>query len=494
MNNNANGPQREGSASNGFGKKAGLPIRKGRIWLWAALSVLFVCAVTVTVAAALGVIGTSGGGDGKHAELKGNAGVAAAYEFFSQQRERQDDQAGGVAKEIVRRLMEEPFEIESDLKVGMDGLSMPGIPLSDVSVGVDVKYDMKDLGVKVSALGMEVAGGYLIGNNVVADVMGQAGSMALEQADAGALEGSMGLKQRLYTLLPFLPEDDGVAAGLLEAFAASVPDKYTKTEAQNVYSPKDGKEISMDAVTTTLDAAAIREVAGSLEERINGDAKLSREIKELTDGFALFTGTEAATTDDAFKLLDEALESGGLSGISWSVYRRDGGFAGIRFVCTGSDVNVDYLFMSEFSGNDNYTYTKADISGAASESNVRLGWQGNKFTMEGDVTASTGAGADSAAQHMSGAFEFVKQGDGYTITGDMTMQADAPGIIENTDTMTFDIGVEADIKIGGGLGTLKETRGWSDIYEKQWGSLEDLFKMFTPGKGIFNFGGAGNNL
>ncbi len=488
------GSDKRDSRASGIGSKAGLPVFKGRLWLWITLAVLFVCGVTATVAAALGVIGTSGGGDEKKSGgLKGSAGVVAAYEFFLDQQEARESQTGRIAKEIVGRLQEEPFEIESELKMDMDGLNMPGLPLSSVSLGLDAKYDMKDLGVKLSALGMEVAGAYIIDNNIVADVMGQAGSKAIEQADEEALKGSMGLKERLCALLPFLPKDDGLAMGLLEALAASVPDKYTKTEKQNVYSPKDDNETSMDAITTELDAAALKEVLGSFKQHVEGDKKLSRDIQQLLDTFTGFIGIEAVTTDDGLESLNEAIESGELSGVSWSVYKKDGKYAGISFVCSGDGLSVDYIYMSEFSGNDNSIYDKLEMDGTASQSRFRSSWQGDKLTVESDVTGS-GAGADSLTQNISAALEFSKEGGEYSVTGEVDMDADVSRITNTADNISFDIEIKADISIGGSLGTLKETRGWSDIYEKDWGKLEDIFRMFTPGQGIFNFGDIGDSL
>jgi hypothetical protein len=300
----------------------------------------------------------------------------------------------------------------------------------------------------------------------------------------------------LYAFLPFLPKDDETVMGVLKALAASVPDKYTKTDKQNVYSPKDGSDVSMDAITTTLDAAALKEVAHNLEQNIKGDKKLSLNIQELIEGFTAFTGLDAVTLDDMFARLDEAVSSGDAEDISvsWSVYARDGKYVGMHVACSGVGSDTDYTFVSEFSGNDNYSYTKTDIEGITAGNNVRLSWQGDKLTIEGDMTSGQGAGADAVTQNISGSFEFAKAGGGYTVKGDAAAKADVSGMAEGADTMSFDIGVEADIKIGGGLGTLKETKGWSDIYEKEWGSLEDLFNMFSPSQGIFNFGSLGSSL
>lgn len=475
--------------TSGIGSKAGLPEFKGKLWLWITLAVLFVCGVTATVAAMLGIIGASGGRDeNKNDGLKGNAGVVAVYGFFVEQQEARESQTGRIAKEIGKRLQEEPFEIVSELNVDMDGLDLPGIPLSRASIGFDAKYDMKDLGVKVSALGMEVAAAYVIDNNVVVDVMGEAGSKAIEGLDLEAIKGSMSLKDRLHALLPFLPKNDGLAMGLLEALAASVPDKYTKTEKRDVYSPRDDKTVSMDAVTTELDAAALKDVLSNLKQYIENDKKLSRNIQQLLDTFTGFMGIEAVTADEGFKSLDEALEPGSLSRISWSVYKRDGEYAGISFVYSGSDVSVDYTYMSEFSGNDNFTNIKADINGIPSQNRYRSSWQGDKLTLEGDTSS------DSLTQNISIAVEFFKGGGKYSVAGEMDVDADVSGITNSADNKSFDMEIDAEIRIGEGLGTLKETRGWSDIYEKDWGKLEDMFIMFAPGQGIFNFGNTGDSL
>jgi hypothetical protein len=48
--------------------------------------------------------------------------------------------------------------------------------------------------------------------------------------------------------------------------------------------------------------------------------------------------------------------------------------------------------------------------------------------------------------------------------------------------------------VGGGLGTLKEDRDWDNIYEKKWGSLEDMFRWLFPDGSPIDFGDIGNNL
>ena len=172
--------------------------KKSRAWIWiAAVAVVVVVCVVLAV-----VVFGGGGGSG---DITGNAGVVSAYQFFAQQQEKQESMMGPVQKEIGKRLMEEPFEIASELEVASDSFADLGLPVSSITVDLDAKYDLKDLGVKVKAMGMEVLGAYVIEDDVVLDVMGQATSMPIDLPVETDLGKQMRLKSGYWRSCRFYP-------------------------------------------------------------------------------------------------------------------------------------------------------------------------------------------------------------------------------------------------------------------------------------------------
>lgn len=459
-------------------------------WLWIVLAVVVACAAIVTAAFAMG------GGE-KREPLKGNAGVAALYGFFMDQQDNQDRLMGNMPKEMGKRLFEEPFEIESKLEVNFDDMGETLIPFDSIALGVDVKYDMNDLGVKIGSMGIGALEAYIIGDDIVVSFLGRAGCMPIELKDKDILKESMGLNKRIKALLPFLPEDDGLYLNLLETVSLSVPDSCTETGTEEVYSPKEGKDVRMDAVTTTLDAKAIRKTAKDFGDELKGDRSLGRELKRIIDEFTGFTGMEKTDLDKLLKDVQKSAETAELDDviIKWTVYSINGIYTGVSFTYAGSDINYSYITISEFSEQESYIRTKTYMNGSGTESELKYIWHDNKVDISGEVNNIISPDTGNTTQLINGTMEFVKEDSNeYLFTAEMSFEGDAYNeMLNSSDSMSFDMDMEAEIAVGPDLGTLKEDRDWDGIYEKKWGSMEDVFGWIFPSDDFFEFD-TGSNL
>lgn len=459
-------------------------------WFWIIIAAVLACAAVVTI------LLISGPGP-KSFELTGNAGVVAAYDFLSEQQSNQNKLTGALMKELGERLAKEPFEIESELGMDMGDTVSSYLPLDNITLGIDAKYDMKDFGVKISALGMEVLGAYLIEDNVVVSLVGRTGSMPVEVPEGVNITKNMSLKDRIKTFLPFLPEDDEIYLAILQKAADSIPDKYTVTDTAQVYSPKDDKEVRMDVITTTLDQQALKDVIGKFAGELKDDKKLSRQIQDTIDSFTDFAGLESLKIDEVIKEIEDSADSDVLKDIkiSWSVYRRDDSYVGINVDISGPDTTFKYTYICEFDGNDMYSSTSEDINGVTSKSENKTTWQDNKIRFKGESDTKISEGTGNSTYLIEGSIEFTKPGgDEYAIAGDFTLDGDAFNDILNSGKgMSYDMKLDATIKVGGGLGTLKEDRDWDDIYKEEWGKMEDILKYFSPSGSLFNYDN-GNTL
>jgi hypothetical protein len=283
--------------------------------------------------------------------------------------------------------------------------------------------------------------------------------------------------------------------GLLEAFALSVPDKYTKTGSEEVYSPKEDKNVKMDVITTTLDAKAVNEIAKNFADKLDDNKELNRNVQQI-----LYDFTDFAKVDeiDLGKLLNDMQDSAKSEEIesieaSWSVYSREGSYVGMKFELTNKDIDFSYTMMSEVTEYESFNSVKSDTNGAVSESMTHVIWKDNRAEMSGDTSTILSPGMSSAEYQIGGTMEFVKVGSNeYSVVGNFTIEGDVVLVDNSSSSMSYDFGIDAGINVGGGLGTLRENRDWDGIYDKEWGSIEDIFGGLFP-EGFMEYD-TGSNL
>lgn len=453
------------------------PPRRRRTLVISLIALLMAGVITVTAVLVLN----------RPYRLRGNAGVVAAYEYVCSYMQQSERLTGGTpGPDITKRLGAEPFEIECALSVVSDQFEDSGIPLRSIPVGIDVKYDMTDLGVKVSAMGFQALGAYLIGDDFVVNIAGEAGSTQIDLPIEAELDKPMALAERLIAFLPFLAEDRSeLYLKILESFALSVPDEYTSTYTLDIYSPAAGKDVSTLVVETELDSAAITEVIRNFADRLQDDEALVSEVQMLVDEVTAYFSLEAvdviAKLDELEKLDESAI---GGAELSWQVYKREGRYSGMSVTASQPDTGTTTM-LSEFYNNVFYTSSKTETSYSTAESYAINTYDGNRI----DVQAQTTSESEymSSTMQQSGSIEYTRiSADEYTADLDMTIdELYTSSFLEDSSEATqVNVALTGDLEFhfGDDLKTLKESPGWDDIYDKEWGTLEDAME------GIFSLG------
>ena len=451
------------------------PPRRRRGLILSLIAVLL--AAVITVSAVL-VLNTP-------YRLRGNPGVVAAYEYACEYMKQGESLTGGtVGADIVKRLGAEPFEIECALSVASEQFEDSGIPLKSIPVGIDIKYDMTDFGLQISAMGFQVLGAYVIGDDFAVDIAGEAGSTQIDLPIEADLDEPMALTERFAAFLPFLAEEHNeLYFRILEAFAQSVPDEYTDTYTLDIYSPAAGKDINTLVVETELDSSALAEVIRSFAGLLRDDEELVVEIQTLADEVTEYFDLKPT---DIIQMLDEMarVDESDIAGaeLSWQVYKREGRYSGMSVTAYQPDTGT-MTMLSEFHNNIFYTSERIESDGITTESYTVNTVDGNRIEIEAETTST--AEFMSSTIQQSGSVEYARVGaDEYTAELEMTINQASTYTDDDIDDTRINADLTGDIEFqfGSDLKTLKESPGWNDIYGEEWGSLEDAMQ------GLFNLG------
>lgn len=450
------------------------PVKKSKKWIWILAGAALIAVAAVVIA--LVFFGKGGG-------RAGNEGVWAAYDYFAGMQEKQESMVGSTQKELTGRLMEEPFEIDAELKVKSDMIAELGlpIPINSITLDFDAKYDMKDFGVKMGALGMFEFGAYLIEEAVVLDIMGQTASVPIDLPIKADLGEQMPLKERAMAFLPFFPEDSEMFMRLLEKFAIAVPDKYTETDEKRVYSPMNDKKVKMNVITTELDGDAVKEVIENLAEGMEEDEELNDELQDFLDDITKFFGLEKADVQDGLEELNDLIQKEDLEDFefSWSVYEREGSYVGISINAEIDSEDFEIVLMTEYTENEGIVVAQVFVGGQEIQNQrVESAWDGDKMEFDSEIFMVNESyfGKEETTTIIESKSEIIKEdSDKYTVTMDYAIDVETE--VEDTQNeMSFEIGIEADCLFGNDLETLEDSRDWEDIYEEDWGDIEDLFE------------------
>lgn len=453
------------------------PPRRRRPLIISLIAVLLAAVITVTAILVLN----------PPYRLQGNAGVVAAYEYFCEYMKQSERMTSGTAGgDIGKRLGAEPFEIECALNISSDQFEDTGIPLKSIPVGIDIKYDMTDLGMQVSAMGFQVLSAYVISDEFVVNIADSAGSEKIDLPVKANLSEPMTLPDRFAAFLPFLAKDNSALyMKILEAFAQSVPDEYTSTYTLEIYSPAAGRDVKTLVVETELDTKAIAEVVHNFAGQLREDKELVKEIQAIADEIADYLDLEHTDINQKLDEMENADESS-LNGaaLSWEVYKRNGRYSGMSVTAQQSDTGST-TFLSEFDNNVFYTSYKIESEMMTGESYTVNTYNGNRMEIEAKTTIESEYMASTSQQ--SGTVEYTRTGAG-EYAGDIDITIDQSTTYTSLDdtsqetqtstTLTGDI----EFRFGDDLKTLKDSPRWNDIYDMEWGTLEDAMQ------GIFDLG------
>ena len=382
-----------------------------------------------------------------------NLGVVAAEQYISEYKMEREALMSAPQKELGERLLTEPFEIEADITVSADNLAATlGVPVTKLVLGLNAKYDLNDLGMKLRMMGMEYASAYLIGEDVVLSVMGNAYSTPLSLPAQG-LEGRMGLGDRLNRFMPLLSKDVDFYMGLADIAAQSVPNEYTTVYDSDAFSPLDGADAGMTLIETTLDEAAIQAVAANLDERLQQDASLREQAEGLLLEAATFYGFEAGSLDEWLAAVADGSAIADDFELRWRVYERNGRNVGLTVQTSQGGQSTEWKMLSELNGRESHEAFSQSVNGELLQSaDYTAVYDGNNIKLEGTLRPD-------AANEFSFAADLTieKNSDAYKLGGTV----DVNGPVLSAEPQPVNLVIDADIRAGEGLGTMKESRGWT---------------------------------
>lgn len=438
--------------SAGRARRSALAARRGfmqgKRWAWAAL-VLLVCALTVT---AIAVWGGRQSGD--------NAGVAALYDFYREYAKNKDVQTQGPLAGLAQRLLTEPFEISVSATLASEDLKNVGVPIDSVPAALKIKYDKQHLGMQADALGFDILDAYLIEDSAVVETIGQTPQVAAAIPKRDGLDGEMTLEERLRAWLPFLPRDGLGFERLFNVLKSAVPQRCTTEQPGSAFSPKDNGFVNVTEVRTELDAKALSETAAAFSRHM--DDGLRAETQALVDGLAASFGLEAADVETLLERLEN--QDFGDTALSWSVYRRDGHLIGAALTVLTGENRYVMTSMAEFEGQTSCEYAHLQANDAdIFTADCRITMQGETGTISAVVRL-----ADGNPISVDGTFDHnAYTRDACAVAADLKVS----GVPINGRQVSACCRLDARIDVGEGLGSLKDSRGWQDIFNKPWDDM-----------------------
>lgn len=416
----------------------------GKRWMGAVL-VLLVCALT-----ALGIAVFNGAGKAPPPiqESKRSEGVLALRDFFRAYNDHIEFQAAGTVRGLTRRLMNEPFEVSAQVTIETDALAALGVPLKRVPAQMDIKYDLRTAGVKVSAVGLSLFEAYMKDNEASAVWLG-AEPVVTELPAGNDMSGDMTLEDRIGMLVPLAPAE--LLDKLLEELAQSVPEACTEQQLARAYSPKDKQDVNVTLIHTVLEDDALSTAASALSAQLKKDETLYAQLQQLTTQVAAQIGKNDITLDSLLTHLINRDNDG--TSVSWKVFRRDQTPIGFSVRIVTRDAQVDVICMAEFDGETSYGHTQMLLNGTEM-------FRADTVTQD-DAGEYSARAVNAAGQTVSinGTFELIKLAENaYQLTADAVAEGLFGGAEDTAHTL-----IDARIDVGNGLGMIAGSPEWQGI-------------------------------
>ena len=416
----------------------------GKRWMGAGL-VLLVCALT-----ALGIAVFNGAGKAPPSvqESKRSEGVLALRDFFRAYNDHIEFQAAGTVRGLTRRLMNEPFEVSAQVTIETDALAALGVPLKRVPAQMDIKYDLRTAGVKVSAVGLSLFEAYMKENEASAVWLG-AEPVVTELPAGNDMSGDMTLEDRIGMLVPLAPAE--LLDKLLEELAQSVPEACTEQQLARAYSPKDKQDVNVTLIHTVLEDDALSTAASALSAQLKKDETLYAQLQQLTTQVAAQIGKNDITLDSLLTHLINRDNDG--TSVTWKVFRRDQTPIGFSVRIVTRDAQVDVIRMAEFDGETSYGHTQMLLNGTEM-------FRADTVTQD-DAGEYSARAVNAAGQTVSinGTFELIKLAENaYQLTADAVAEGLFGGAEDTAHTL-----IDARIDVGNGLGMIAGSPEWQGI-------------------------------
>jgi hypothetical protein len=389
-----------------------------------------------------------------------NLGVVAAKQYLTEYHTDREKLADPAAVALGERLMKEPFEIGADITLSSDDLPAElGLPLTRLLLGVDIKYDMRDLGAKLRVLGMEYFSAYLIEDEVVVRVPSGAYSMPLDVPEDTDLSQSMGLGSRAMSFAPLMTGDEDFYGRIADMAAQVVPPDATVIE--ELSGAQAGGE---KVIQTELDEAAMQSVLAGMGELLKEDAALRARAEEIFSRTADYYNLDQKTLKQWLISVADGSALADDFELCWKVYERQGRYVGLDVRVTNAGQATEWHMRTELDGKVSHETFSLSVNGKMVQS------------AEYTVTYRSG-GAALDGRFMPDAARTIKiiadidvepDGDEYRLTG--TVEIEGPVLSEKPVKLSADI--NAKIRTGEELTALKDDSDWNDVYGEQWEPLE----------------------
>ena len=427
--------------------------RRRRLFVWIAAGALLAIALGAVVVALL-----------RTPEKKPpvvNLGVVAAKQYLTEYCTDREKLAGPAAVALGERLLKEPFEIEANITLSSDDLPAElGLPLTRLLLGVDIKYDMRDLGMKLSVLGMEYFNAYLIDDEVVVRVPSGAYSMPLDVPERADLSQSMGLGARAMSFAPFLTEDEDFYGRVADMAAQVVPADATFIEEVSDTQKGGGEKV----IQTALDEAAMQHVLANMGELLEEDAALQAQAEEIFAKTAAYYNLDEKTLKQwLISVADGSVLADDFE-LRWYVYERQGRYVGLDVEITNAGQATEWRMRTELDGKVSHETFSLSINGKLVQSaEYTVTYRSGGMAVDGKFMPDAARAFDIKAD-----IDLEPDGDEYRLTG--TVEIEGPVLSEKPVRLSADI--DAKIRTGEELTALKDDSDWNDVYGKQWEPME----------------------
>lgn len=476
------------------------PKKKSKWWIW-----LIVAGVVVLAVVALflsGVIDVSSG-----VKRVGNQGAWEAYEYFDTMEEKVDRIMSASHKELADRLDTEPFEAEGDFEIKSDLIEDLGYGIDKLGADFKVKYDLNDLGIQLDLLSLVAADIYLIEDEWVISFMGEAYAAEIEIDTDVDLEQEMPLKDRMEALNTISSAGDfsDLLERLMAELAPAIPDELTETETRDVYSPLEDDKVEMKAITTTLEKDDLQDIMITFGENLEQNEELLDDLQDFLDAIAKTSGEDMDIDDIVEDMIEfDEDDMGEDFTFAWSVYEYKGETVGISFYIENDyEDEIEVFFVTEYTNNAIYTGITADYNGdEVIHVYCETEYADDDVDTDALVTISIPEDEYTDAQTISVSLKgttTIEKEDSteYEFSGDYKIKLDAG---ESTvdmgfeGPMEFDFEFSGDCQFGDDLGTIEDDDDWNEIYDQDWGDIEDLMRAIfnMSGTGDFGVGGLGD--
>ena len=194
---------------------------------------------------------------------------------------------------------------------------------------------------------------------------------------------------------------------------------------------------------------------------------LRARAEEIFARTAAYYGLDAKTLEEWLKSVADGSALADDFELRWRVYERQGRYAGLDVIVTNAAQVTEWRMRTELSGSESREAFSLSVNGKLV--------QNAEYT----VTYRSGVAVDgkfmldaASAVNIKADIELEPDGDEYRLIG--AVEIEGPVLSEKSVKLSADI--DAEIRTGEGITSLKDDSDWSDVYGEQRERLEGPLK------------------